>query len=52
MQMLNTEVTVLNDSTVDDGLTAGCNNRADVSNHKGGGEGSELMQCLDVQATL
>lgn len=32
MQMLNAEVTVLNDSTVDDSLTTGCNNRADVSN--------------------
>lgn len=49
-KLLSTEVTVLNDSTVVDSLTTGCNKQAEVSNHNC--KGSTLMQRSDVQATL
>lgn len=52
MQLLNTEVTVLNDSMAVDSLTTGSNKQAKFSNHSCWGEGSALMQPSDVQATL
>lgn len=52
MQLLSTEVTVLNDSMVVDSLTTGCNKLAEVSNHNCWDEGSTLMQASDVHATL
>lgn len=52
MQLLSTEVTVLNDSMAVDSMTTGCNKQAEVSNHNCWGEGSALMQRSDVQAKL